>query len=309
MNWTQLKVTCKTEHLDTVCAVMSMLDNGLMIEDYRDIEENNINILYGELIDEALLKKDRTVAAVSLYIPETKNHNEYIAFIKDRLDVPYEYELIGLAEEDWANSWKQYYKPIKIGERIVIVPEWEDYSPLHGELIVKMDPGMAFGSGTHETTRLCIELIEKHIPANCNALDIGTGSGILAIIESLLGAKNVLACDIDPTAVKVARENAALNCVQNITFEVSDLLKNVTGLYDFASANIVADIIIRLAPDVRRYLKEDAIIVISGIICTQSDEVMKAMTENGFVFTDKLEENDWVAYVFKKINKKVQKKV
>jgi len=300
MNWTQLKVTCKTEYLDTVCAVMGMLDNGLLIEDYRDVEENSVNVLYGELIDEELLNKDRTTAAVSLYIPETKNYNEYIAFLKENLQFPYTYELIGLDEEDWANSWKQYYKPIKIGERIVIVPEWEEYIPSRDEIIVKMDPGMAFGSGTHETTRLCIELIEKYITPDCNALDIGTGSGILAIIESLLGAKNVFACDIDPTAVKVARENAALNGVENITFSVSDLLKNVTGLYDFASANIVADIIIRLAPDVGKYLKKDAIIVISGIIYTQSEEVSKVMTENGFDFVYKLEENDWIAYVFKK---------
>ena len=309
MNWIQLKVTCKTEYLDTVCAVMGMLDNGLLIEDYRDIEENSVNVLYGELIDEELLNKDRTVAAVSLYIPETKNYNEYIEFLKDRLDVPYEYELTGLTEEDWAESWKQYYKPIKIGERVVIVPEWENYESSANEIIVRMDPGMAFGSGTHETTRLCAELIEKYISPGMNVLDIGTGSGILAIAESMLGAKTVFACDIDPTAVKVARKNAALNKVNNITFAVSDLLKNVNGIYDFASANIVADIIIRLAPDVGKYLKLGAFLIVSGIICTQANDVKKILEYNGFEFIEKLEENDWIAYVYKKINKKVQNNV
>lgn len=304
MEWTQLKVTCPIERLDQVTAVMSMLDNGLMIEDYSDIEESGYNAVYGELIDETLLNADKTKASVSLFIPETKNYNEYVLFIKERfetLSVPYEYELIGIDEEDWANSWKQYYKPIKIGKRIMIVPEWEDYTARDNEIIVCMDPGMAFGTGTHETTRLCLELLERYLTADSSVLDVGTGSGILAITASKLGAKSVFACDIDPTAIKVARENVVLNRVDNITCEVSDLLNNVIGIYDFISANIVADIIIRMAPDVGKYIKIGGIIITSGIIDTQAIEVKNIMESYGFQVIEKITENDWVAYAFKKI--------
>lgn len=304
MEWTQLKVTCPIERLDQVTAVMSMLDNGLMIEDYSDIEESGYNAVYGELIDETLLNADKTKASVSLFIPEIKNYNEYVLFIKERfetLNVPYEYELIGVDEEDWANSWKQYYKPIKVGKRIMIVPEWEDYTAMHDEIIVRVDPGMAFGTGTHETTRLCLELVERYLPTDSTVLDVGTGSGILAITASKLGAKSIFACDIDPTAIKVARENVVLNEIDNIICEVSDLLNNVTGVYDFISANIVADIIIRMAPDVGKYLKIGGIIITSGIINTQADEVKNVMESNGFRVIDTIMENDWIAYAFRKI--------
>lgn len=302
MEWTQLKVTCPIERLEQVTAVMSMLDNGLMIEDYSDIEESGFNAVYGELIDETLLNADRTKAAVSIFIPEVKNYNEYVVFIKERfmtLGVPYEYELIGIDEEDWANSWKQYYKPIRIGERIVIVPEWEEYESADNEVIIRMDPGMAFGTGTHETTRLCAELIERYMIPDSHVLDIGTGSGILAVTASKLGADTVFACDIDPAAIKVARENITLNNVTNVTCEVSDLLKNVNGIYDFISANIVADIIIRMAPDVGKYLKMNGIIITSGIINTQAEEVRNVMKSYGFTVIDTIEENDWIAFAFR----------
>ena len=303
MIWTQLKVTCPVERLDQVTAVMSMLDNGLMIEDYSDIEESGFNAVYGELIDEELLNADKTKAAVSIYIPEVKNYNEYVLFIKERfmtLGVPYEYELIGIDEEDWANSWKQYYKPIRIGNHVVIVPEWEEYNADDGDIIILMDPGMAFGTGTHETTRLCALLIERYMKVGSQVLDVGTGSGILAVTASKLGAQSVFACDIDPAAIKVARENIVLNDVGNVTCEVSDLLKNVNGVYDFISANIVADIIIRMAPDVGKYLKIGGVVITSGIINTQADEVKTVMESYGFSVIDTVLENDWVAYAFKK---------
>jgi len=304
MKWTQLRVTCSVERLDQVTAVMSMLDNGLMIEDYSDIEETGFNAVYGELIDDELLNADKTKAAVSLYVPEVKNYNEYVLFIKERfatLDVPYEYELIGIDEEDWANSWKQYYKPVRIGENIVIVPEWEEYNAGDNEIIIRMDPGMAFGTGTHETTRLCVLLLERYLSAGSYVLDVGTGSGILAVTAMKLGAKSVFACDIDPTAIKVARENVILNGFSEITCEVSDLLKNVSGVYDLISANIVADIIIRMAPDVGKYLKTGGIVITSGIINTQAEEVRSVMESYGFAVIDTVTENDWVAYTFKKV--------
>lgn len=306
MNWMQLKVNCAADDLEQVTAVMSMLDNGLMIEDYRDVDDG-LNAMYGELIDEELLKKDRSRAAVSLFVPETKNYHEYEAFIRERLTalgIGFELEYLGVDEEDWANAWKQYYHPIKAGERLVIVPAWEDYEAADDEVIVKMDPGMAFGTGTHETTRLCARLIEMYMPKGGRVLDIGTGSGILAIAAAKLGAGEIYACDIDPTAVKVARENAEMNGVEGITFETADLLAGDevgSGLYDFAAANIVADIIVRLADNVRHCLRVGGIIAVSGIINTQADRVIAAFDKNGFIMCDCLTENDWKAFAFKRL--------
>lgn len=229
MNWTQIKVTCGTEQLPRVTAIMSMLDNRLMIEDYSDIE-TGLNTIYGDLIDESILNADKTHAKVSMYIDETCNYNDYLLFIKERFNaekLDCDIELIGVDDEDWENNWKRFYKPLRIGERLMIVPMWEEYEGAENDLIIKMDPGLAFGSGTHETTRLCATLIEKHMEHGAKVLDVGTGSGILGICESKLGAASVKAYDIDPIAVRVAMENAEKNGVTNMTAGVSDLLHDV----------------------------------------------------------------------------------
>jgi len=306
MRWTQLKVTCPTKSLDDVCAVMSMLDSGLMIEDYRDIGDG-INAVYGELIDEELLKCDKNTAGVSIYLSEDKSYSDCMAYLRDRfasLGIEVKIDLIGLDEEDWANAWKKYYKPLKIGKKLVVVPKWETYEAAENEVTLLMDPGMAFGSGTHETTRLCASLLEEHLEEGMRVLDVGTGSGILAIAASKLGAKEIFACDIDPVAVRVANENFADNDVTNVRCEVSDLLKSVDktgGLYDVVCANIVADIVIRLAKDVGNYVKYGGIVIASGIINTQADQVVSAMEDAGFGVADAATDNDWRAFVFRRL--------
>ncbi len=306
MEWTQLKVTVKLDKLDETCAVMGMLDNGLMIEDYSDIE-TNLKTVYGDLIDESILNADKSLAAVSIYVPEEKNYNDYVAFLKERfasLGIDAKIELIGLCEEEWSTAWKKYYKPIKVGDRLVIVPMWEDYEATDGEVIVKMDPGMAFGTGTHETTRLVAGLIEKYMKTGDSVLDVGTGSGILSICASKLGAGMCAAYDIDPVAVRVAEENCEKNgCADKIKCGVSDLLKDVDipeGGFDFALANIVADIIIRLSPDIGKCLKDGAFYITSGIIDERKADVLEAMTEVGFELCESVHENGWCAMVFKK---------
>ena len=158
--WTQVRVTVKLERLDDLVAIMSMVSNNLQIEDYSDID---LKTCYGDLIDESILNADKTIASVSVYLPAERSLAECISFLQERFAASNltdaKIETVGVNEEDWANSWKAYYKPIKIGERLVIVPAWEKYTPAEGELIVRMDPGMAFGPGTHETTRLVIKLI------------------------------------------------------------------------------------------------------------------------------------------------------
>ena len=302
-DWTQLKVTVPLVHLDTLVAIMSMLNNNLMIEDFSDID---LKTCYGDLIDESILNADKTIASVSVFLDADRPFTDAVAFIRDRMSesgFEGKVEIIGVNEEDWANSWKAYYKTLHIGKRMVIVPMWEEYTPAEGEIIVRMDPGMAFGTGTHETTRLVIELLEEYTKPGCRMLDVGCGSGILAICASKLGAAECKAYDIDPVAVRVANENIEESGQTNVTCEVSDLLRQVDlsgGKYDLVCANIVADIIIRMAPDVGRYMKDDAILLASGIITERADEVTEALVANNLSVVRKLEDNGWCALVVQK---------
>ena len=296
--WTQIKVTVPLCELDELVAVMSMINNNLMIEDYSDID-TNLKTCYGDLIDEKILNANKDIASVSVFVPSDRSYMDDLAYIRQRtaeLSLHAEAELVGVNEEDWANSWKQYYKPVKIGEKIVICPAWEQYTPLEGELVIRMDPGMAFGTGTHETTRLVIRLLEKYTKAGCRMLDVGTGTGILAICASRLGADICRAYDIDPTAVRVARENIQDSGLTNVTCDQSDLLKQVSlegGQYDLVCANIVADIIIRMTPDVGKYMKDHAVLLASGIIAERCDDVVACFEQNGFRVVELMTDNDW----------------
>lgn len=301
--WTRIKVTVAREALDTLTAIMSMIDLNLMIEDYSDID---LKTCYGDLIDESILNADKTVASVSVFLPMEKSVSDAVAFIReraadDRIDI--KMDIDGVNEEDWANSWKAYYKPVHIGKKMVIVPMWETYHPAPGEIIVKMDPGMAFGTGTHETTRLVVGLLEQYVKPGCRVLDVGTGSGILAICAAKLGAGECRAYDIDPVAVRVARENIKDNDCDHITCDTSDLLAGVdlsAGAYDLVCANIVADIIIRMAPDVGKYMKPDAVLLASGIITERADEVITAVEKHGLHVKERLNDNGWCALVIEK---------
>lgn len=301
-NWTKLTATGKTEELDGIVAVMSMLDNGLMIEDYSDFSFSG---MYGELVDESILNADKNTVRVSLFVPEEKNLLEYTSFLEERfsaLKLSAALSFEGMCEDDWAESWKQYYKPIPLG-KVTIVPAWEKYDAKPGEVIIKMDPGMAFGTGTHETTRLVMKIMQDEIVGGEKFLDVGTGSGILSICASKLGAKTCNAYDIDPVAVKVAEENAKADGCDNITVGVSDLLRGVDlsrGKYNFCVANIVADIIIRMMPDIKDYLTDDAPLILSGIISMRKDEVVESVIQNGFIIVREEKENDWVALLVKK---------
>lgn len=300
--WTQIRVTVKLEQLDALVAVMSMVSNNLQIEDYSDID---LKTCYGDLIDESILNADKTVASVSVYLPSEQSIPECLSFLRERFACSglenAKVETIGVNEEDWANSWKAYYKPIKIGQRLVIVPAWERYEAAEGELIVRMDPGMAFGTGTHETTRLVIQMLEKYTTQNCRMLDVGTGSGILAICASRLGAGECRAYDIDPMAVRVARENIKDAGLDNVTCDVADLLRGVDDSrpYDLICANIVADIIIRMTPDVAPFMHKDTVLLASGIISERSEDVIECFERNGFRIVEKCVENGWCGLAVK----------
>ena len=297
--WLQIKVTVKTERLDELVALMSLIDSNLLIEDLSDID---LKTCYGDLIDEKILNADKSHASVSYFVPKDANIADDMAFLRDRLAScgfeDAETEIIGLCEEDWANSWKEFYKPFKIG-RIVIVPAWENYEAEAGEIIVTMDPGMAFGTGTHETTRLIIGLLQKYVREGMSLLDVGTGSGILAICGAKLGAEPCRAYDIDPMSVRVANENIRESGLcDKITCDQSDLLKqvkNIAGGYDIICANIVADIIIRMTPDVSPFMSEKTVLLASGIISERADDVVACFEENGFEIVERAEDNGWCA--------------
>ncbi len=302
-NWNKLTATGRTEKLEEISAVISMLDNGLMIEDYSDF---TLNGMYGDLVDEAILNSDRTHVRVSIFVPEEKSLAEYVAFLRERfaaLGTEVTLSVEGLKEDDWAEAWKKYYKPIPLG-KVTIVPAWESYEPTEGEVVIRMDPGMAFGTGTHETTRLVMKMMQDEIHGGELVLDLGTGSGILSICASKLGARHCNAYDIDPVAVRVAQENAKADGCDNVSVGVSDLLRGVDrtmGKYDFCVANIVADIIIRMLPDVGEVLAEGAPLILSGIIAPRADEVRRAVRDNGFKIVREEQENDWLAIMVKRV--------
>ena len=306
MTWSQLKVTCKVQNLDTVCAIMSVIDASIMIEDYSDIE-TGLKTVYGDLIDESILNSDKSIASCSIYVSEDKNINEYISFIKSQLDensIEGKIEVLGTDEEEWSTAWKKYYKPTHIGKNMVIVPSWETYTAGESEIVIDMDPGMAFGTGTHETTRLCAALLEENLQCGDYMLDVGSGSGILAICASKLGAAKCAACDIDPVAVRTEKENAERNDCCNIDCYVSDLLSDVKLIdnrkFDVVTANIVADIIIRLAPDVGALIRENGLLIASGIIDEREADVDTALLKCGFEKLAAKHEKGWCAVLFRK---------
>ncbi len=305
MTWSQLKVTCKVQNLDTVSAVMSMIDPSIMIEDYSDIE-TGLKTVYGDLIDESILNSDKSIGSCSIYVPEDQNIAEHIAFIEEKLAAAridgVKIEILGTDEEEWSTAWKKYYKPTHIGHRMVVVPSWEEYKPEKDEIIIDMDPGMAFGTGTHETTRLCAELLEENLKAGDYLLDVGSGSGILAICASKLGAAKCGACDIDPVAVRTEKENCERNACPNIDCYVSDLLSDVKlidgKLFDVVTANIVADIIIRMAKDIGKFIRPDGYLIASGIIEEREAEVDAEVTKYGFEKLDAKHEKGWCAILY-----------
>ncbi|MDS1029442.1 50S ribosomal protein L11 methyltransferase [Bacillota bacterium LX-D] len=213
-----------------------------------------------------------------------------------------EVSLAEIAEEDWANSWKTYYKPEKIGNRIVIVPSWENYSADEEDLIVKLDPGMAFGTGNHPTTALCIKFLEKYLQPGASVIDVGTGSGVLSIVAAKLGAGKVVAVDADTLAVQVAQQNVLENKVeQQVETKYSDLLAGVEEQADFIVANIIADVIILLTPQAKSKLKKGGFFLVSGIILDRWPDVHEVLTKSGFQVIERRQENDWVTALAQKM--------
>lgn len=300
--WTEVKIAVNAADVDTAADIaMMVVPYGIYIEDYRDLEQQAKEIAHIDLIDEDLLKKDRTKAFVHVYISPEENPLEAVAYLGERLQasgIGYEIDQNACYKEEWENNWKQYFHTMEIGDRLVIKPKWEDYDNQGGRKVLSIEPGLAFGSGTHETTRLCLETLEPYITPDSTVLDIGCGSGILSIAALLLGAKRATGVDIDPLAVKTARENGLENGFSAPQYEVlcGNLATDVKGKFDVVVANIVADVIILFCKDVGRFLNDGGVFITSGIIDTREQDVLDAFGQYGFTVTARHTKNGWVCF-------------
>ena len=299
-DWTEVIITVDAQNEDAAAAIAQMVvPYGIYMEDYSNLEEEAMEIAHIDLIDEDLLAKDRTHAWIHVYISPEENPQEAVAFLQERYTaagIRNEIALDRCVKEDWINNWKKYFKPIPVGEKLLIRPVWEEVTPAQGRVVLDLEPGLAFGTGTHETTRLCMELLEKYVHGNESVLDVGCGSGILSVAALLLGAKEAVGVDIDPLAVKTAVENAQRNHVEDRFIGIcGDLTDKVSGTYDIVVANIVADVICVLTKNVRNFMKPHTVYLMSGIIDTREADVQAALAAAGFVVTDRYEEKGWVA--------------
>ena len=303
MQWTDIEITVPQAYAGTAEAIATMVANGgIYIEDYSDLEQQAWEIAHVDLIEQELLDKPRDVVKVHMYLAPDENPAEVLPLFKERLEasgIPYELATNGVEQEDWQNAWKKYYHAMDIGKRLAIVPGWEQYDT--DRTAITMDPGMAFGTGTHETTALCLEVLDERVRGGERVLDIGTGSGILAIAALKLGAAAAEGVDIDPMCVRTAGENAARNGVEDRrTVLVGDLSDKASGVYDLITANIVAAAILSLAPHVPALLAPGAVFIASGIIDTRKEEVLAGLRAAGLEPFDVREKRGWVCIVCRK---------
>lgn len=299
MDWTDVTITVAQPDGDQAAAIAQMVaPGGIYIEDYSDLEEGAWEIAHIDLIDEALLQKDRTHTILHIYLEPQENPAEAIAFLQERLTaagIGYSIGTAACRMEDWINNWKKYFHPIEVGKKLLIQPSWEDLQDSRGRTVLHLEPGLAFGTGAHETTRLCMELLENFVTPNAQVLDVGCGSGILSVAALLLGAKHATGVDIDALAVKTAVENATRNGVgDRFTGIHGSLTEKVNGQFDVVVANIVADVIIELTRDVAQFLKPGGVYLMSGIIDDREPDVLQALAGRFAVF-NRREERGWVA--------------
>jgi len=315
MKWLALHIDTSPAGLEPVEVMLSGLGiDGLVIEDEADfrrfLEQNR---QYWDYVDEEL---DRSMAGkcrITFYVEENDRGFSQMAAVRIAMaalkkDHPEYAPLLmtveGLEDADWENNWKAFYQPMEIGERLIVIPEWEEADP-RGRVALRLNPGLAFGTGSHATTRLCLTALEKRVRPGMRVLDLGCGSGILSVAALLLGAEQAFACDIDDKAVDIAYENAALNGVgrDRYTVRAGDVLhdealrREMGGGYDLVLANIVSDVIIALVPAVRGLLREGGRFLCSGIIDDRAEEVRSALVSGGLVVEETGRSEGWFSFV------------
>ena len=308
MNWLEVTILTTTEASDAVSNLLIEAGSqGTMIEDKNDVQLNQRPEGQWDIIDEAIARRIGEDVKVTGYYPVDERTFDTVAHIEAEanrlksLDLGIELGKMTVSthsidEEDWAESWKKAYKPFRLGRHMVVKPGWEAYEPQSGDRIIEIDPGMAFGTGTHETTGLCVELVEEFVKSGMNVIDIGTGTGILAIAAAHMGAKDVLATDLDPMAVRVAGENIRINGFSAvIRTRAGDLLEAVDEVADVVVANIIADVIRMLAAPVRAHIRAGGKFICSGIARERKTEVVDALNAAGYRNLDIRDRGEWTA--------------
>jgi len=308
-DWIEITVLTSSEATEAVAGFLYNCDvEGVSIEDVADVEFKKQNLGFADFINESVLTIEEG-AMVKGYFKDSENFMNTLNYIKESVDKLGEFGFDkgeGIVtyhkvnEDDWVNNWKQYYKPTKVGEHIVVKPTWEDYEEKPGEVVVELDPGMAFGTGTHETTRMCIKALEKKVKKDTTVFDIGTGSGILSIAAAKLGAKHVVGVDLDPVAVESAKKNLEFNKVNNIEILYGDLMEVVEGKANIVVANILADIIMFLSEGVAAFIEDEGYFVASGILNTQRDKVTDKLKALDFKVEEVMEDGEWICIIAKK---------
>jgi ribosomal protein L11 methyltransferase len=305
-NWTEICVTVATKDIESAGNISNMVvPYGIYIEDYSSLLEETMEIAHIDLIEESLLQKDPTKGIIHIYINPDENPMEAVSFIKERLDamqIQHEISISNCKAEDWQNNWKQYFHPMPIGNKLLIRPIWEDNYDAGDRKVLHIEPGLAFGTGSHPTTKLCLETLENYINSNSTVLDIGCGSGILSIASLLLGAKSAFGVDIDSLAVKTALANAEENGFNPPKFQAvqGNLSDKVDGKFNVVVANIVADIIMQFNTQVGNFLDDSGVYITGGIIETREEEVLTSFAQNGFEVIERFESKGWLVFVCKK---------
>ena len=308
MDWIELTVHTTTQGAEVVSeALMLSGATGTMVEDRADIPDPDKPNGYWEIIDPKLIDSLPEDVQVHAWFEPDATFQERLQALRSQLDMnrrlapevdlgTLQIDTVNVKDEDWSEVWKQFYKPFRAGKSLVVKPTWEPYNPQSGDRVIEIDPGMAFGSGTHETTGMCLELLEEAVHGGERVIDVGTGSGILAIGAALLGAKDVLAIDIDPTAVKVARENVAHNHLeQTVTTLEGNLLEKVDAQCEVCVANIIADVICMFAAPLNEHIVPGGLFICSGIIKEREQDVVNALTAADYTILETKRKGEWVA--------------
>ncbi len=310
MDWIEITVSTNTAGADMVSEmIMRAGAHGTAIEDRYDAQMDLEGPAKWDILDQAVLDAMSEDVLVRGYLPADAAAGERVEGLRqtlaelteDRIGFdagPLKLLLANVREEDWAENWKKYYKPFRVGERLVVKPVWETFPAEPGDLVIEIDPGMAFGNGTHETTAMCMALLEGVLKPGDTVLDVGTGSGILALAAALLGAGSVLGVDLDPVAVRVANENIARNGLGSVvTAQAGDLLAGVAVVADVVVANIIADAIILLSGAVRAHIAPGGVFLSSGIIRDREEDVLSALRDAGFMVEHIERKGEWIAIV------------
>jgi ribosomal protein L11 methyltransferase len=311
MKWSEISIHTTHEAVEAISNILHEAGaGGVVIEDPFDLMKER-DTSFGEIYQLNPDDYPEEGVIIKAYLPVNSFLGETVKEIKQAINNLMLYDIdLGknsitiseVNEEEWATAWKKYYNPVKISEKFTIVPTWETYEPVSSdELIIELDPGMAFGTGTHPTTVMCIQALEKCVQPNDTVIDVGTGSGILSIAAAMLGAKSVKALDLDPVAVDSAKLNVKLNKVQNVvSVSQNNLLDNIKEPANIIVANILAEIILRFIDDAYRLIEKDGFFITSGIIQAKKQEVKDGLIRAGFIIEETLVMEDWVAFIARK---------